>query len=111
MPEENNTPAEFAVGDKVETNIPQEKPENSEKSGSHYGLIAVSAVVLAAGVAGYIIGNYKAKDTYDGTKDGLASKADYDSAHDDISKYQTIRAVGLGAAIVGGVGLILSIAF
>lgn len=111
VPEENNTPAEVAVGDKVETNIPQEKPENSEKSGSHYGLIAVSAVVLAAGVAGYIIGNYKAKDTYDGTKDGLASKADYDSAHDDISKYQTIRAVGLGAAIVGGVGLILSIAF
>ena len=100
--------ADNKVDSKVDSNIPQEK---SGKNGPRYGWIGLSAVVLAAGVAGYFIGNYKAKDTYDGTKDGVASKDDYDSAHDDISKYQTMRAVGLGAAIAGGVGLILSIAF
>lgn len=95
--------------DYVDAEIPQEKEEKS--SGPHWGWITLSTLVMGAGAAMYFIGNSKAKDSYDKTKDGLTSKDEYDSAHDDISKYQTIRAVGIGVAAAGALGLVLSIVF
>ncbi|WP_295097914.1 hypothetical protein [uncultured Fibrobacter sp.] len=40
-----------------------------------------------------------------------ASREEFNKRHDDIGKYQKYRTAGIGIAIVGGIGLGLSIAF
>ena len=62
----------------------------------------VTDVVLA------VVGNNMAKDE---SKKKPNSKDEYNRRHDDIGSYQALRAVGIGLAIVGGVGIGLSFAF
>ena len=55
-----------------------------------------------------IVNNNKAKTESEKTP---ATRAEFNQRHDDIGKYQKIRTAGIGIAIVGGIGLGLSIAF
>ena len=92
------------AGDKVDNGIPEAK-----KSGdTHWVLIGVSAATLIAGTTLAVVYNNKAKTERDKTP---ATRAEFNKRHDDIGKYQKFRTAGIGIAIVGGIGLGLSIAF
>ncbi len=92
------------VGDNVDTGLPEAK----KADGPHWLLIGISSAVLVAGTTLAVIYNSKAKDE---SKKQPSSQKEFDDRHDDIGKYQNVRAVGIGMAIVGGIGLGLSIAF
>ena len=57
---------------------------------------------------GMLLYNKKAKDE---SKKMPSSQEEYDNRHGDIGNYQKVRTVGVGVAILGGIGLGLSIAF
>ncbi len=92
------------VGDKVNSGIPEAK----KGDGPHWLLIGISSAVLVAGTTLAIVYNNKAKNE---SEKKPASQDEYDSRHDDIGTYQTVRTVGIGIAVLGGIGLGLSIAF
>lgn len=96
--------AEPAAGDKVDNGLPEAKQSN----GPHWVLIGISAAALVGGTALAIIYNNKAKD--ESTK-APSSQEEFDNRHNDIGTYQTLRTTGIGIAILGGIGLGLSIAF
>lgn len=92
------------AGDKVDTGIPE-----AEKSGdTHWVLIGISAATLIMGTTLAIVYNNKAKSE---SEKMPASREEFNNRHDDIGKYQKYRTAGIGIAIVGGIGLGLSIAF
>ena len=92
------------AGDKVDNGLPEAK-----KSGdTHWVLIGVSAATLIAGTTLAVVYNNKAKTERDKTP---ATRAEFNKRHDDIGKYQKIRTAGIGIAVLGGIGLGLSIAF
>ena len=91
-------------GDKVDNGLPEAK----KSDGPHWVLIGISAVTLIAGSTLAVIYNKKAKD--ESTKQP-SSQEEFNNRHDDIGKYQKVRAAGIGIAILGGIGLGLSIAF
>jgi hypothetical protein len=90
--------------DKVDTGIPEAK----KADGPHWLLIGISSATLIAGTTLAVIYNNKAKKERDKKPE---SQSEFDKRHDDIGNYQTVRAVGLGIAVLGGIGLGLSIAF
>ena len=103
---ENAPAAEAApqAGDKVDNGIPEAK-----KSGdTHWVLIGISAATLVAGTTLAVVYNNKAKTESEKTP---ALRAEFNQRHDDIGKYQKFRTAGIGIAILGGIGLGLSIAF
>ena len=71
-------------------------------------LIGISAATLIAGTTLAVVYNSKAKSESEKTP---TTRAEFDQRHDDIGKYQKFRTAGIGIAIVGGIGLGLSIAF
>ena len=92
------------AGDKVDNGIPEAK-----KSGdTHWVLIGISAATLVAGTTLAVVYNNKAKTE---SEKKPASQEEFNQRHDDIGKYQKFRTAGIGIAIVGGIGLGLSIAF
>ena len=92
------------TGESVDTGIPEAK-----KSGdTHWVLIGISAAALVGGTVVAIFYNNKAKD--ESTK-APSSQEEFDNRHNDIGTYQTFRTTGIGIAILGGIGLGLSIAF
>lgn len=91
-------------GDKVDNGLPEAK----KSDGPHWVLIGISAATLIAGSTLAVIYNKKAKD--ESTKQP-SSQEEFNNRHDDIGKYQKVRAAGIGIAILGGIGLGLSIAF
>ena len=92
------------AGDKVDSGIPEAK-----KSGdTHWALIGISAATLIAGTTVAVVYNNKAKSE---SEKKPTSQAEFDTRHDDIGKYQKFRTAGIGIAILGGIGLGLSIAF
>ena len=96
--------AEPAAGDKVDNGLPEAKQSN----GPHWVLIGISATALVGGTVVAIFYNNKAKD--ESTK-APSSQEEFDNRHNDIGTYQTFRTTGIGIAILGGIGLGLSIAF
>ena len=101
---ESDSTSQPQVGDKVETGLPEAK----KAEGPHWLLIGISSAVLVAGTTLAIVYNNKAKNE---SEKKPASQDEYDSRHDDIGAYQTVRTVGIGIAVLGGIGLGLSIAF
>jgi len=92
------------AGDKVDNGIPEAK-----KSGdTHWVLIGISAATLVAGTTLAVVYNSKAKSE---SEKKPASQAEFDERHDNIGTYQKLRTAGIGIAILGGIGLGLSIAF
>lgn len=96
--------AEPVAGDKVDNGLPEAKQSN----GPHWVLIGISAAALVGGTVVAIFYNNKAKD--ESTK-APSSQEEFDNRHNDIGTYQTFRTTGIGIAILGGIGLGLSIAF
>ena len=92
------------VSAEVSTGIPEAK----KAGGPHWLLIGISSAVLVTGTALAIIYNSKAKDESEKKPE---SQKEYDNRYDDIGTYQTLRTTGIGIAILGGIGLGLSIAF
>ena len=70
--------------------------------------LGISAAALVAGVVVAIVENSSAKSTYEKKP---TSKADYTKKVNDIDSAQTGRAVGIGSAIAGAVGIGLSFVF
>lgn len=99
-----SSPAPIQEGDKVDNGLP-EAPKSGE---THWVLIGISAVTLAAGTTLAVVYNNKAKDE---SKKMPNSREEFNNRHSDIGTFQKIRTAGIGIAIVGGIGLGLSIAF
>jgi len=87
----------------------------TEKKGSsiHWIPLAISGAVLAGGTAMAIIFNKKGKDEKEAYDEELAKGYDsnYKSHFDAASDYQRNRSIGVGLAIVGGIGVALSFVF
>jgi hypothetical protein len=92
------------AGDKVDNGLPEAK----KSSGARWVFLGISAAALVAGTTLAVVYNNKAKSE---SEKMPASRAEFNQRHDDIGKYQKIRTAGIGIAIVGGIGLGLSIAF
>ena len=92
------------VGDKVDNGLPEAK----KSSGARWVFLGISAAALIAGTTLAVVYNNKAKDE---SEKMPTSREEFNKRHDDIGKYQKYRTAGIGIAIVGGIGLGLSIAF
>ena len=101
---ESDTSSQPQVGDKVDTEIPEAK----KAEGPRWLLIGISSAALVAGTTLAVIYNNKAKDE---SKKQPSSQDEFNNRHDDIGTYQKVRAAGISIAIMGGIGLGLSIAF
>lgn len=93
------------VGESIPANVGDEP---SKKSGIHWVPLSIGAVAVAAGTVLAVVGNNKAKDAYD--KGGMTVK-ELEKNKDDAKSGQTLRAVGIGVAIAGAIGIGLSFAF
>jgi hypothetical protein len=92
------------VGDKVDNGMPEAK----KSSGTRWVFVGISAATLIAGTTIAVVYDKKAKDE---SKKLPASREEFNNRHDDIGKYQKYRTAGIGIAIVGGIGLSVSLAF
>ena len=101
---------ENKIGKSVPANVGKDAPvkEKSAKKGIHWVPLSIGAAATVTGVVLAVVGNNMAKDE---SKKKPNSKDEYNRRHDDIGSYQALRAVGIGLAIVGGVGIGLSFAF
>ena len=95
------------IGESVPANV--NVPEaTAKKRGVHWVPLSISAVATVTGVVLAVVGNSKAKSE---SEKKPASQDEHTKRHDDIGTYQTMRAVGIGIAIAGGIGVGLSFAF
>lgn len=94
--------------DEPET-IPSEINTDSNRSSIHWIPIAISGAAIIGGTVLAIVKNGEAKDLSE--KDDPKSEKEYKKRLDDIDSAQNMRAIGIGLAIVGGIGLTISIAF
>ena len=101
---------ENKIGESIPANVGQDAPtkEKSAKKGIRWVPLSIGAAATVTGVVLAVVGNNMAKDE---SKKKPNSKDEYNRRHDDIGSYQALRAVGIGLAIVGGVGIGLSFAF
>ena len=93
------------VGESIPANVDDEP---AKKSGVHWVPLSISAAVAVVGVVAAVIGNAKAKDA---SEKSWTTEDEYRDYHQDAKDYQKTRAVGIGLAIAGAVGVGLSIAF
>ena len=70
--------------------------------------LSISAVALVAGTVLAVVGNNQAKTAAD---KGGNTVSDLKKNRDDAKTGQTLRAIGIGVAIAGAVGIGLSFAF
>lgn len=99
------------VGESIPANVGTQAPvsdKSAKKGGIHWVPLSISAAATVTGVVLAVVGNNMAKNE---SKKKPNSKDEYNSRHDDIGSYQTMRAVGIGIAIAGGIGVGLSFAF
>ncbi len=92
------------AGDKVDNGLPEAKKSSSTR----WVFVGISAATLIAGTTLAVVYNKKAKDE---SEKMPASREEFNNRHDDIGKYQKYRTAGIGIAIVGGIGLSVSLAF
>jgi hypothetical protein len=92
------------AGDKVDNGLPEAK----KSSGARWVFLGISAAALVAGTTLAVVYNNKAKSE---SEKMPASREEFNKRHDDIGKYQKYRTAGIGIAIVGGIGLGISLAF
>ena len=98
-------PSESRVGENIPANV---NDEPAKKGGIHWFPLSISAVVTALGVTAAIVGNQKAKSESEKSWDNID---EYEKYHQNALDYQKMRAVGIVLAIVGALGVGLSIAF
>ncbi|MBR6449311.1 MAG: hypothetical protein IKS96_05125 [Fibrobacter sp.] len=95
------------VGESIPANV-DASAASAKKRGVHWVPLSISAAATVTGVVLAVVGNSKAKSE---SEKKPASQDEYNKRHDDIGTYQTMRAVGIGIAIAGAVGVGLSFAF
>lgn len=95
------------IGESIPANV-DASVASAKKRGVHWVPLSISAVATVTGVVLAVVGNSKAKSE---SEKKPASQDEYNRRHDDIGTYQTMRAVGIGIAIAGAVGVGLSFAF
>ena len=95
------------VGESVPANVSVPN-ETAKKKGVRWIPLTISAAATVAGVVLAVVGNSKAKNE---SEKKPTSQDEYDRRYDDIGSYQTMRTVGIGIAIAGGIGVGLSFAF
>ena len=93
------------VGESIPANVDDEP---AKKGGIHWIPLSISAVVTAVGITAIVMGNKKAKEASEKT---WTTEDEYRDYHQDAKDYQKTRAVGIGIAIVGAIGVGLSIVF
>ena len=91
------------VGESVPTNV-----DAAEPSKIHWLPLGISAAATVTGVVLAVVGNSQAKKAADKGGDTVR---ELEKNRDDAESGQTIRAVGVGLAIVGAIGVCLSFAF
>ena len=99
------------VGESIPANVNTQAPvdeKSAKKGGIHWVPFSIGAAATVTGVVLAVVGNNMAKNE---SKKKPNSKDEYNSRHDDIGSYQALRAVGIGLAIAGGIGVGLSFAF
>lgn len=96
--------SESQVGESIPANV----EDDSHKSGIHWVPLSISAVALVAGTVLAVVGNNQAKTAAD---KGGYSVSELEKNRDDAKFGQTLRAIGIGVAIAGAVGIGLSFAF
>jgi len=101
---------ENKIGESIPANVGQNAPtkEKSAKKGIRWVPLSIGAATTVTGVVLAVVGNNMAKNE---SKKKPNSKDEYNRRHDDIGSYQALRAVGIGLAIVGGIGVGLSFVF
>ena len=82
--------------------------EPVKRGGIRWVPLSISAVVTTVGVVAAVVGNQKAKEESEKT---YATAEEYERYHQNAKDYQTTRTVGTIIAIVGAIGIGLSIAF
>ena len=87
--------------------------ESEKKSGGiHWIPLAISGAVLVGGAVLAVMSDKNAKKERDAYIDELNyGPGDYDSHKDSAKNHQNMRAVGIGLAVLGGIGVALSIVF
>lgn len=95
------------ISKSISANIDNSK--NKSTHSIHWIPVGISSAVIVIGSAAAVYFNKMAKDEYE--KGIPSSKKDYDDRHDKAGKYQTKRALGIGAAALGLVGLGVSFVF
>ena len=93
------------VGESIPANV---EDEPAKKRGLHWVPLSISAVVTVTGVVLAVVGNNKAKNA---AEKKVSSMSEFDKIHKDAESGQTTRGVGVGLAIAGTVGIVLSFAF
>lgn len=88
--------------------IPANVKDEPRSSGIHWVPLGISAAVTVTGAVLAVFGNNKAKTS---SEKKYKTEAEYQKNHDDAKSGQTMRAVGIGLAIAGAVGIGLSFAF
>jgi hypothetical protein len=107
----NSKVGESKIGESIPANVGTQAPVNDKsvkKGGIHWVPFSIGAAATVTGVVLAVVGNNMAKNE---SKKKPNSKDEYDRRHDDIGSYQALRAVGIGLAIAGGIGVGLSFAF
>jgi len=115
-PKEETPPAEVSLDKQAEEQEPSAgesipanvNDEPAKKGGIHWVPLSLSAVVTTVGVIAAVKGNIEAKKSSEKT---YTTVEEYEKYHQDALDYQTTRTVGTIIAIVGAVGIGLSIAF
>lgn len=95
-------------GPQVGESIPANVEDDSNESSIHWVPLSISAVALVAGTVLAVVGNNQAKTAADKGGDTVS---DLKKNRDDAKLGQTLRAIGIGVAIAGAVGIGLSFAF
>ena len=87
--------------------------ENEKKSGGiHWIPLAISGAVLVGGVVLAAMSDKNAKNERDAYVDELDyGSGDYDSHKSSAEDYQNMRTIGIGIAVLGGIGIALSFVF
>ena len=88
--------------------VPANVKDEPKGSGIHWIPLGISAAVTVTGAVLAVLGNNKAKTS---SEKKYTTEAEYQKNHDDTKSGQTMRAVGIGLAIAGAVGIGLSFAF
>lgn len=87
--------------------------EEKKGSGIHWIPLSISGAALIGGTVMAVLFNKKAKDEKTAYEDELShgNDSDYKDHEKAASDYQRNRSIGVGLAIVGGIGLALSFVF
>ena len=102
LPADSN---ESNIGESIPANI---NDEPAKESGIHWIPLSISAVAMVTGVVLAVIGNQMAKNA---AETDFTYEYERDELLEDVRSAQRLRAVGVGVAIAGAVGVCLSIMF